>query len=224
MGQLLKSGKYKPSEKEPDLVLEMNLRQWMMAKPRLLDPKVQPLFERLHEFACHVQSAGFDSALKNLAGDLAGCPGTLDLTELIGERLCHGISDGNVIERKSVQETLYFCTGIVPDLSPSEFGKRLESFLTLHGSRGFIRVFLSAHLSNLIFADLLGSMKASQPDVLRGRMDAIERICQKAATAAVRSLKTWSEPDPDSVATLLLDLKAGMTRMLGSRVSLHRGA
>src|SRR2546425_6640702 len=62
---------YKEGRKEPDFVLEMNLRQWMMVRPRLLDPEVQPLLKRLHEFARHVQSAGFGRALKNLAGDIA---------------------------------------------------------------------------------------------------------------------------------------------------------
>ena len=66
---------YKEGRKEPDFVLEMNLRQWMMARPRLLDPEVQPLLKRLHEFARHVQSAGFGRALKNLAGDIADCSG-----------------------------------------------------------------------------------------------------------------------------------------------------
>jgi len=224
MSRILKDGKYKAGEKELDLVLEMNLRQWLTAWPCLLDPEVQPLFKQLHEFACHVRSAGFGPALKNLAGGLEVCSTTIDLTELIVDRLCLGIgASGNGIERKSLQETLYFCTGIAPELRPPEFGKRFEIFLALSGSKGLIRVFLSAHLANLIFTDLHDSLEASAPEVSRGRMEAIERICQKAAATAVRSLKTWSEPDSSSMATLLLDLKAEMTRMLGDRVSLHRG-
>jgi hypothetical protein len=225
MSPLLKDGKYKVSEKEPDSALDMNLRQWIMARPRLLDPELLPLFERLHEFASHVESEGFVPALKHLAGDVVVYSETVDLTELIGEKLCRGISaGGNGIERKSVQEMLYFCTGIVPDLPAAEFGKRIEAFLAFNGSKGLIRVFLSVHLSNLIFTDLHDSLKASHPEVVRGRMEAIERICQKAAAAAVRSLNTWSEPDPSSVATLLSDLKTGIMRTLGGGVSFHRGA
>jgi hypothetical protein len=222
MSRSLRDGKYKAGEKELDLVLEMNLRQWMIARPHLLDPEVQSVFRQLYEFARHVQSAGFLPALKNLAGGIAGCPKTIDLTELIADRLCQGISaGGNGNERKSLQETLYFCTGIAPELPPLEFGKRFESFLALNGSKGLIRIFLNAYLSNLIFTDLHDSLEASGPEALRGRMEAIERICQKAAATAVRSLKTWSEPDPGSMATLLLDLKAEMTGMLGGRVSAH---
>jgi len=221
MSQLLKDGKYRTSEKDPDLVLEMYLRRWTMARPDLLDPAISLLFERLHEFARHVHSAGFGPAFKNLGGDIACCSGP---SELIGKKLCQGISaSGNVIERKSLEETLLLCTGVVPDLLPLEFGKRLEGFLALRGSKGLIRVFLSAYLSNLIYTDLQDSLRVSDPRVLDGRMEAIERICQKAAATAVRSLNTWSEPDPSSVATLVSDLKAGMTRMFGSRRSLHRG-
>ena len=224
MSQLLKDGKYRTSEKDPDLVLEMFLRRWTMARPDLLDPAISLLFERLHEFAHHVHSAEFGPAFKNLGGDIACCSGPSELTELIGKKLCQGISaSGNVIERKSLEETLLLCTGVVPDLLPLEFGKRLEGFLALRGSKGLIRVFLSAYLSNLIYTDLQDSLRVSDPRVLDGRMEAIERICQKAAATAVRSLNTWSEPDPSSVATLVSDLKAGMTRMFGSRRSLHRG-
>jgi len=223
MSQLLKDGKYRTSPKDSDLVLEMYLRRWT-ARPRLLDPAINPLFERMHEFARQVHSAGFGPALKNLAGDIACGSGPPELTELIGERLCQGINaSGNVIERKSLEETLYFCTGLVPDLPPLEFGKRLESFLALRGSKGLIRVFLSAYVSNLIYTNLHDSLKASDPKVLHGRMEAIERICHKAAATAVRSLNTWSEPDPSAVATLISDLRAGMTRTFGSRRSLHRG-
>src|SRR3989475_7501948 len=159
----------------------MNLRQWMTARPRLLDPEVQPLFKQLYEFACDVQSAGFGPALKNLAGGIAGSSTTIDLTELIADRLCQGINvSGSGIERKSLQETLYFCTGIAWELPPLEFGKRLESFLALSGNKGLIRLFLSAHLSNLIFTNLYDFLKASPPDVLRTRTEAIERICRKA--------------------------------------------
>jgi len=224
MSQLLKDGKYKASEKDPDLVLEMFLRRWTMARPDLLDPAISLLFERLHEFARHVHSAGFDPAFKNLGGDIACCSGTSELMELIGKRLCQSISaSGNVIERKSLEETLLLCTGVVPDLLPLEFGKRLEGFLALRGSKGLIRVFLSLYVSNLIYLDLHGFFRVSDPRVLHGQLEAIDRICRKAAATAVRSLNTWSEPDPSSVATLVSDLRAGMTRMLGSRRSLHRG-
>ena len=207
----LKDGKHRAPEKELDWVLEMNLREWMTAKPYLLDPEVQPLLKQLYEFARAVQSSGFGPLLDDLTVGIAVIASTSDLTERIADRLCHGIRAGDLdIERKSLQETLYLSTGIAPGLPVLEFGKRLESFLSFRGSKGLIRVFLGTHLSNLIFNDLRESLR-SAPKVLCGRLEAIERICQKAAAKAVRSLNTWSEPDPDWMAALLLNLKTNMT-------------
>jgi hypothetical protein len=209
--KVLKDGKHRAREKLLDWVLEMILRKWMTAKPCLLDSKVQPLLRQLYEFARAVQSFGFGSMLNDPAGGIALTASTADLTERITDRLCQSICAGwHDIERKSLQETLYFSTGIAPDLPPLEFGRRLESFVLLRGSKGLIRVFLGTHLSNLIFQDFGHSLR-SDPDVLCGRLEAIERICRKAAAMAVRSLNTWSEPNSDWMAALLSDLKANMT-------------
>jgi len=221
MSRVSKNRNYKDSVKDLDSVLEMNLRQWMSATPGLLEPEVQRLLEQMHEFARQIQRGGFAPAVQNLASDVTGSSRTVDLTELIADSLCR---TGNSIKRKSLQETLYYCTGIAPELLVHEFGKRFESFLALSGSKGLIRIFLSLHLSNLILTDLHDSMQASTPEEFCGQMEAIERICQEAAAAAVRSVNDWLEPDQISMATLLLDLKAEMARMLSNRVSLQHGA
>ena len=184
----------------------------MTAKPCLLDLEVQPLLKQLYEFARTVQSSGFGPLLDELTGGIAITARTTDLMELITDRLCQGIcAGGQEIERKSLQETLLLATGIAPELTPLEFGKRLEGFLSLGGSKGLIRVFLGTHLSNLIVQDLRDSLR-SAPEVFCGRLQAIERICRKTAATAVRSLNTWSEPDPDWMDAFLLDLKANMTK------------
>ncbi len=209
--KVLNDGKHRIREKELDWVLEMNLREWMTAKLCLLVPEVQPLLKKMYEFARAVQCSGFGPLLDDLRGGISVTASTTDLTELITDRLCQGTcTGGHDIERKSLQETLVFSTGIEPELTPLEFGKRLERFLSLRGSKGLIQVFLGTHLSNLIVTDLCDSLR-SAPDVFSGRLEAIDRICRKTAAAAVRSLNTWSEPDPDWMAAWLLDLKAKMT-------------
>src|SRR6266478_45499 len=150
MSRVSKNRNCRDSE-DMDLLLEVNLRQWMTATPGLLDPKVQRLLKQMYEFARQIQLVGFGPALKNLAGDVAVVSKRIDLTDLIADRLCRGIDDsGSSIERKSLQETLYFCTGIAPELLAPQFGRRFESFLALSGCKGLIQVFLSTHLSNLI--------------------------------------------------------------------------
>jgi hypothetical protein len=202
-----KDAKQKAGEKELDWVLERSLREWMTAKLSLLDPEISPILKQLYEFARVVQSSGLAPLLHNLRGGVAS---TIHLTELITDKLCQAIwAGGHDIERKSLQETLYFSTGTVPDLPPLEFAKRLESFLSLRGSKGLIRVFLSAHLSNLIVNDLCDSLR-SAPETLSGRLEAIDGICRTAAAYSVRSLDAWSEPSQDRVAALLSDLKAKM--------------
>jgi hypothetical protein len=206
-----KDGAHRTRKNELDWILEMTLREWMNAKPCLLDPKVQPLLKQLYEFARAVQSSGIGPLLDDLTGGVAVTASTADLTELITDRLCQGICAGrHDIKRKSLQETLYLCTGIATELPPLQFGKRLERFLSLRGSKGLIQVFLGTHLSNLIVMDLCDSLR-SAPEVFCGRLEAIARICRKTAATAVRSLNTWSEPDPDWMAALLLNLKTNMT-------------
>src|SRR5438552_1381566 len=69
MTQPCKDRKYKASEEDLDLVLKMKVRQWMAAKPRLIESDVQLLIKRMHEFAREIQFGGFGPALKKLAGD-----------------------------------------------------------------------------------------------------------------------------------------------------------
>ena len=225
MTRPLKDLKYKAGEKHLGSVLEMKLRQWMAARPRLVDSDVQLLFKRMHEFARAIQLGGFGPALNNLASDDTGFPRAVPLTELIAGRLCEGTDFSDLaINTKSLQETLYLCTGIAPELSPTEFGKRFENFLALNGSKGFIRVFLSVHLSNLIYTDFRDSLQASETEELRSRTEAIERMCQKAAAAAVKPVSDWPEPDSSLITTLVVDLRAEMTRMLNGEISFNRGA
>ncbi len=209
--KVLNDGHHGPPERQRDWVLEMNLREWMTAKLCVLNPAVQQLLKQLYEFARRVHSLGFGPVLNDLTAGIAVSVNKIDVTEMIADRLCQGICAPHDVERKSLQETLYFSTGIDPDLSASEFGERLESFLALRGSKGLIGIFLSTYLSNSIVNDLRDSLRSS-PEVLCGRFEAIERICRKAATMAVRPLNVWSEPDPSWMAALLSDLKTRMAQ------------
>ena len=201
-----------------DLLLEVNLRQWMTATPGLLDPKVQRLLKQMYEFARQIQLVGFGPALKNLAGEVAVVSKAIDLTDLIADRLCRGIdASGNSIERKSLQETLYFCTGIAPELLAPQFGKRLETYLALNGSKGLIQVFLSTHLSNLILMDLHDSLQAATPEIFRTRMVAIERLCETAAKLLVRSWAKWPKLTQSSIMSSAQLASEGMSKAINPK-------
>jgi hypothetical protein len=225
MSRASSNRKPRESERDPDLILERSLQHWMSAKPDLMDSGLQRLLTEMHDFARQIQLRGFVSALKKLGGDIPGSSKTIDLMELMAEGLCRDLeADGKSVKRKSLQETFYFCTGIAPDLLVPEFGKRLETFLALSGSKGLIRMFLSLYLSNLILIDLHDSMHASSAQELRRRVEAIERICQDASAAAVRSIKDWSQFEGSLTSILLGNLKAEMEKMLSAGVSLRHGA
>jgi hypothetical protein len=202
------------------------LQQWLTARVDFLSPEIKLLLEQLHEFAWQIHSQGFSFAILRKQINIAAEGATsVALFELIADSMCRAIGPSErAIAMKSLQETLYICVEVSPDLSASELGRRLESYLELSGSKGLIQVFLSTHLSNLIFTDLHDSLQAPTIEEWRRRIEAIERICQKASTVAVRSLNEWPRPDRRLTTTLLLDLKAEMTRMLSDTVSLHRGA
>src|SRR5207302_1428125 len=143
------------------------------------------------------------------------------LFELIADLMCPAVRTGErAVALKSLQETLYMCTEVAPDLSPSQVGKRLESYLELSGSRGLIRVFLSVHLSNLILMDLHDSLQASTPEIFRTRMGAIERLCETAANLLVRSWAKWPKLTQSSIvssAQLSNDLTAAAVASLQTR-------
>jgi hypothetical protein len=169
------------------------------------------LLNHLHEFAQGIRFGGFNFAFKESGGDTSESATALYSIESLSEALCRGLDVHDII-KKSLQETLYFCTGITPELPQPEFGKKLENFVALHGSKGFIRMFLGVHLPNLIFHDLYEFLAASAPEELRTRTEVIEQICQKVATRAVRPLTDWSKPEETLLSTLGQDLNTGIFR------------
>ena len=223
MNRIWKDRKYNAREKDRDPALKMRLQQWVNTKVCLLEPDVPLLFHRLHEFAQGIRFEGFTFAFSNLGGGIRESATAVDLIESLSEALCRGL-DMNDITKKSLQETLYFCTGIAPQLSQTEFGRRLESFVALHGSKGFIRMFLGVHLSNLIFKDLYDFLVGSAAEQLRARTELIEQICHKAGTRAVKPATDWSKQDESLLSTLDVDLNTDIFRALTAELRSIRPA
>jgi hypothetical protein len=211
MSRPWKDRKYGAGEKAADLGLKLRLQQWVTTKIYLLEPDMPLLLNHLYEFAQGIRFGGFNLAFKELGGDISESATALYSIESLSEALCRGL-DGDDVIKKSLQETLYFCTEITPELPQPEFGKKLENFVTVRGSKGFIRMFLGVHLPNLIFHDLYEFLAASAPEELRARTEVIEQICQKVATRAVRPLTDWSKPDETLLSTLDQDLNTEIFR------------
>jgi hypothetical protein len=168
------------------------LQQWLKTRPNPLNREIQPVLEQLHEFAWQAHSKGFDATLKqNLNIPTEGTT-AIQLFESIADWLSRGIRPSErAIVMKSLQEALFLCTEVESDNSPSQLGKRLESYLALSGSKGLIRLFLSLHISNLIFMDLHRSLQTPDGEVFENRINEIERLCQTAAGLSVRSWEKW---------------------------------
>lgn len=154
--------------------------------------EMQTLLQRLHSFAFQVHYEKFGSVTETVAG-----AASTELVENMAQVLSQDLSGrSRAIASKSLQETFLYCTGVHPDLPRPAFGKSLETFLERHGSKGLIWLFLKLHLFNLIWIDLLeGSDEAGRPTDpgFKTRMQEIERICDAAATASVRSWKKWPQ-------------------------------
>ena len=168
------------------------LQQWLRARVDPLSPEIKILLEKLHEFGWQVHSEGFDSIFRRKISIAAEGATTVGLFESIANLMCRGIGTSErAIAVKSLQETLFLCSDVDLNQSPSQVGKRLESYLDLSGSKGLIRVFLSVHLSNLIFIDLHDSLQTPRLEMFERRMEGIERLCQTTAGLSVRSWAKW---------------------------------
>jgi hypothetical protein len=175
-----------------DSLATSKLQQWLKTRVDPFSPEIKVLLAKLHEFAWQVHSEGFDSVLRKKKINVAK-EGTsaVALFEAISHSMCLGVGiSEREIAMKSLQEALFVCTEGELNLSSSQLGNRLESYLELSGSKGFIQVFLSVYLSNLIFMDLHDSLQAAV-EMSRNRIEAIERLCQTASRLSVRLWAKW---------------------------------
>jgi hypothetical protein len=186
-----------------DSYVTTKLQQWLRARVDPIGPEINMLLEQLHEFGWQVRREGFDSILKKKI-NITEATTTAGLFESIANLVCRGTSaTQREIAMKSVQETLFLCSEVDPYLSLSQVGKRLETYLELRGSKGLIRVFLSAHLCNLILINLHDSLQVPALEIFQRRMKGIERLCQTAAGLSVRSWAKWPDLTPTTVSSAI---------------------
>jgi len=136
---------------------------------------------KLDKWAESVLALGLESALGGIA-HLSGSIDVIDLIKLIAQGLTrHGRGLQADILGKSIQETLFDSTGIEDELTLMEFERRLKRFLRRRGLTGFVQLFLSLHVFNVVWFDTSETFRAtadSTSSFLR-EMQTVKRNCRK---------------------------------------------
>lgn len=145
----------------------------------------------LDEWAASVLAEGLEPVLRGIAG-LPISATASDLIELIAEGLTRNAQGRQRdVLRKSIQETLYYSTGMEHALSRFDFEERLKRFLRGRGIAGFVRVFLSVHVFNVIWFQTSETSRATT-DLHDSGLD-IETV-QRISRNIVQTLKHYLHP------------------------------
>jgi len=119
-----------------------------------------------------------------------GCTHALELVSAItGYVVTSGRRLGRDVLRKSVEETLFLCTGPDPLFDRSEFEVRLTHFLRKHGISAMLRILLSLHLFNVVWIQTEKSfrMLAGTERSFQKYMRQVEQTCRRIVREAWRS-------------------------------------
>ena len=94
------------------------------------------------------------------------------------------------IQRKSLEETLFFTLGTRPHRVDSKLSGRLTVFLRRNG-RGLLRRFLRLYLFNVVWLETSESFRAvaQTQDSFLQDMESVESVCQRIVDSAWKSQK-----------------------------------
>ena len=108
------------------------------------------------------------------------------------------------IQRKSMEETLFFTLGTRPHRVGSKLSGRLTVFLRRNG-RGLLRRFLRLHLFNLVWLETSESFRAlaQTQNSFAQDMESVERACQRIVDSAWRSQKIQGTINRSSATQLI---------------------
>jgi hypothetical protein len=115
---------------------------------------------------------------------------------------------------KSVQEVFLEIAGAEPDLTRSELGEKVETFLRRRGHAGLTRRFLSLHVFNTVWFQTGDSFRsvAWTPKAFVSDMERVERACQQVVQSSWRTLKISGVLDGVSAGRLVEHLSIRLTR------------
>ena len=143
----------------------------------------------LDKWAASVLTEGLDVAVKGIAGSQT-CSTALDLIELVAETLTrHAHGQTRDLLSKSIQETLFCSTVTKYGLTKLEFEERLKQFLDRRGASGFVRLFLSLHVFNVVWFQTSEWFRATAEsnEAFVHEMDCLERTARRIVHTTVKS-------------------------------------
>jgi hypothetical protein len=152
-------------------------------------PALTPILVRLHEWTIPLEAEG-DTHLPRMPVKKKLATESSDAIEQIAETLIEGTTG---IERqllsKSLQETIFQCSGFVMDLSHFELRNRVRKFLRREGPATILQRFLSSYFFNFVWFHTGESFRARAwtPATFENDMEMVEELCRKAVAETWKS-------------------------------------
>jgi hypothetical protein len=157
---------------------------------------------QLDRWVSMVLTEGFDTAQSPGTDDSESLP---DVIREIADYLAGNVKglEGDV-QRKSLQEALFFALGMKSDRVGSRSNGSLAVFLRRNG-RGLLRRFLRLHLFNIVWLETSESFRpfAQTNASFVQDMERVERTCQKIVDSAWRSQKIRGTLNQSSAEQLI---------------------
>jgi hypothetical protein len=151
---------------------------------------------RVHEWAASVVLGGLDVSLNGTSGKLKNRP-AVDVIRTIAEYLTAGQpSPERELLSKSLQEALFDCTGIDPDITYPQLQSRFIRFLEQRGISFFVQRFLSLALFNLVWFQVGESFRALAltQDSFESDIEGVEWLCNRIVASSWRSSSLMQRP------------------------------
>ena len=140
-------------------------------------------------------------------------PGS-ELIEKIAESL---IRNADGVERKllskSLQEALFYYSGLDSELNYARFKMRFSRSLDRQGASPFIQRFLAYYFFNFVWFHISDAFRSpsSTAESFAKDMEGVERMCQRAVSAAWKSFEQSNGTlSPNSAAKLVRSIESGL--------------
>jgi hypothetical protein len=190
------------SKTRPISSIERRIRIFLKNVKSSIGPAVSSTLVGLNDWVASLQSGGLD------AGRIAAkAEGAADVVENVAESL---IRNAAGVERKllskSLQETLFYCTGFDADIDYSQFKTRVVRYLERHGATSIVLLFLSLYFFNFVWFETGESFRAASPssEDFEKDMERVEELCKSVVVSLWKPFELGERPLDSSAARKLI--------------------